>query len=162
MRPLEAEEGTQVQSTTRRSRQQSPPAGDYECQPAKSRFMSVSPAPAEPFRGNAPDRRRASRATGSRSRRARCWAGSGATPKRGPGEFDLAGHAGCDRQHPIGAGEIAALPGRLARQRNRFLIVPSDELGIGGNAVIDRGRGIARALADGALRRRIGILHRPL
>lgn len=77
--------------------------------------------------------------------------------KRGPGEFDLAGHAGRDRQHPIGAGEIAALTGRLTRQRNRFLIVPSDELGVGRNAVLDRGRGIARALADGALRRRIGI-----
>ena len=77
--------------------------------------------------------------------------------KRAPGEFDLAGHAGGDRQHPIGAGEVAALPGRLARQCNRFLIVPSDELGVGRNAVIDRGRGVARALADGALRRRIGV-----
>ena len=44
--------------------------------------------------------------------------------ERGLRDLDLAGHAGGDRQHAIGAGEIAALADRLARKRDRFVIVP--------------------------------------
>ena len=59
--------------------------------------------------------------------------------ERGFRDLDLAGHAGGDRQHAVGAGEVAALADRLARKRDRFTIVPADELGVGGDAMVDRG-----------------------
>ena len=58
--------------------------------------------------------------------------------QRSPGEFDLSGHPGRDRQHPVGAGKIAALSRRLARKCNCLLIVLPDELCVGSNAMIDR------------------------
>jgi hypothetical protein len=67
-------------------------------------------------------------------------------------DLGVSGHAGGDRQYPVGAGQIAALPDGVARKRNRLGIVSPDKLGIGGDAVIDCQRRIARRLPDGALR----------
>ena len=55
------------------------------------------------------------------------------------------GHARRGRQHPVGADEIAALSDSLARQPDRLLVVASNELGVGGDAVIDCRERIARA-----------------
>ena len=53
-------------------------------------------------------------------------------------------HAGGSGQHAVGADEIAALTDRLARQPHRLIIIASDELGVGGDAAIDRRKRIAR------------------
>jgi hypothetical protein len=61
------------------------------------------------------------------------------------GDIILSGHARRGRQHPVGADEIAALSDSLARQPDRLLVVASNELGVGGDAVIDCRERIARA-----------------
>ena len=53
-------------------------------------------------------------------------------------------HRGGGGQHPVGADEIAALPDALAREPDRLLIVARDEMGIGGDAAIDRRERVAR------------------
>src|SRR5712664_2189504 len=67
-------------------------------------------------------------------------------------DLGLAGHAGGHRQYPVGAGEIAALTDRLARKSDSLLVVSSDKLRVSGDAVVDRGRGVARAQSNGTLR----------
>src|SRR5262249_48155569 len=57
----------------------------------------------------------------------------------------LSCHAGGSGEHAVGANEIAALPDGLARQLHRLVVVASDELGVGGDAGIDRREWIARA-----------------
>ena len=61
----------------------------------------------------------------------------------------------------MGADEIAALAERLARQADRFLVVAADILAIGGDTVIDRGKGIARREPQGLARGAIALLPAP-
>ena len=63
----------------------------------------------------------------------------------GRGDVDLSRHASGNRQHPITAGEIAALPDGFARKPDSVLIVLADKLRIGRDTVLDRREGIARA-----------------
>ena len=63
--------------------------------------------------------------------------------KRGLGGIGIAGHAEGSRQHAMGADEVAALAQRFARQADRLGVVAADILAIGGDAAIDRGKGIA-------------------
>src|SRR5436190_3340137 len=76
-------------------------------------------------------------------------------------DLGLPGHAGGHRQYPVGAGEIAALTDRLARQGDSLLVVSSDKLRIGGDSVINRGRRVARAQSNGTLRGFMGFLPTP-
>ena len=86
-----------------------------------------------------------------RSRRARCSAARGAAPAARLSRVScLAGHARGGGEHPVGADEIAALAQRLARQPHRLVIIASEELGVGGDADIDRRKRIARAQSQRA------------
>ena len=58
----------------------------------------------------------------------------------------------------MGADEITTLTYRLARQAHRLLIISSDELGVGGNAAIDRRERVARAQPPRAASGLIGVL----
>ncbi len=57
----------------------------------------------------------------------------------------FAGHAGGCRQYAMGADEVAALADALAREPHGFFVVAPDILRIGGDAIEDRGKRIARA-----------------
>ncbi len=61
----------------------------------------------------------------------------------------LSRHARGGGQHAMCADEVAALAQRLARQPDRFVIVPAQKLGVGGDAVIDRRIRIAWAQSQG-------------
>jgi hypothetical protein len=65
--------------------------------------------------------------------------------QRGPGDLDLSRHTSGNRQHPISAGEIAALPDGFARKTDSFMVVLSDKLRIGRDTVVNRRERIARA-----------------
>ena len=69
--------------------------------------------------------------------------GAPETFERGLGGVRAAGHAEGSRQHAVGADEIGALPQPFARQADRLRVIPADILTIGGDAAIDRGKGIA-------------------
>src|SRR5262249_84498 len=58
-------------------------------------------------------------------------------------DLSLSGHAGSGREHPVGADHTAPLADALARMPHRLLVVAADELGVGGNAVVDRREWIA-------------------
>src|SRR5258705_8796574 len=51
--------------------------------------------------------------------------------------------AGGGRQHTMSADEIGALPERLVRKADGLFVVVSNELGIGGDAMINCGERIA-------------------
>ena len=63
--------------------------------------------------------------------------------ERGFGGVGAAGHAEGGRQHAVGADKVGALPQRFARQADRLRVILADILAIGGDAAIDRGKGIA-------------------
>src|SRR3954463_4735930 len=63
--------------------------------------------------------------------------------ERGFGSISAAGHAESSRQHAVSTDEIGALPQRLTRQADRLRVILADILAIGGDAAIDRGKGIA-------------------
>ena len=77
------------------------------------------------------------------------------------GHSALPGHARGGGQYTVSPHEIATLPDAFARQPHRFIVIVSDELGIGGDAIVDCGQWIARAQAQGALHRRCGLLPTP-
>ena len=81
--------------------------------------------------------------------------------QRGCGDIVLAGHAGGGGEHSVGADEIAALTDALARQPHRLVVIASDELGVGGDAVVDRRKRIARAQPQRAARGRVAFLPAP-
>jgi len=57
----------------------------------------------------------------------------------------IASHTGRCRENAVAADEIAALPQRLAGEADRLVVVAADELGISGNAIIQRRGRIPRA-----------------
>ena len=59
------------------------------------------------------------------------------------GGVSAAGHAEGSRQHAVGTDKIASLPQRFTREANRLHVIFTDILAIGGDAAIDRGKGIA-------------------
>ena len=65
--------------------------------------------------------------------------------ERGRGDLGLSGQAGGRGEHAVGADEIAAFPDTLARKTHCLVVVAPDELGIGGDAVINRRERIPRA-----------------
>jgi len=65
--------------------------------------------------------------------------------QRGRGDLDLSRHTSGNRQHPISAGEIAALPDGFARKTNSVMVVPADKLRIGCDTKVNRREWIARA-----------------
>src|SRR6478752_6814956 len=65
--------------------------------------------------------------------------------ERGPGDFDLTGHAGGGGEDTVGAGVIAAQADGDARQPYRLIVIAPDELGHGGRAVKLRRERVARA-----------------
>jgi len=78
--------------------------------------------------------------------------------KCGGRDFGLSDHAGGDRQDPVSAGEIAAQTDRLARKTYGLRVVFPDKLGVGGDAVINRGKRVARAQPQRTLRGFTGFL----
>src|SRR5271169_2339237 len=62
----------------------------------------------------------------------------------------MPGHAGSGGQDAMAADEIAALPQGLLRQADRRVVVATDELGVGGDAVIERREWIAGTEPQGA------------
>jgi hypothetical protein len=64
--------------------------------------------------------------------------------ERGLGSVSAAFHAEGSRQHAVGADKVGTLPQRLTRQADRLRVILADILAIGGDAAIDRGKGIAR------------------
>src|SRR5690242_10434185 len=77
------------------------------------------------------------------------------TLEGGLGGLNVAFHAERGRQHAVGADEVGALAQRLPRQTDRLRVILADILAVGGNAAIDRGKGIAgrefQRLARGAI-----------
>jgi hypothetical protein len=47
-------------------------------------------------------------------------------------------------EHPVSADEITALSDTFARKTHRFAVVAADELGVGGDPIIDRRKRVAR------------------
>ena len=64
--------------------------------------------------------------------------------QRGFGGVSAAGHAEGSGQHAVGADKIASLAQRFTREADRLRVIAADILAIGGDAAIDRGKGIAR------------------
>src|SRR6195256_5366008 len=77
------------------------------------------------------------------------------------GDIVLSGHARSGRQYPVGADEIAALSDALARKTHSLVVVAPDELGIGGDAVIDRRERIARTQPQRTARGQVGLFPTP-
>ena len=61
----------------------------------------------------------------------------------------------------MSADEIAALSDTLARKTHCLLVVAADELGVGGDPVIDRRIRVARTQTDSAARGLVGFLPAP-
>ena len=81
--------------------------------------------------------------------------------QRGFGDIVLTGHASGGSEHPVGADEIAALPNAVAGKTHRLVVVAPDELGVGGDAVVNRRKRIARAQPQRAARGQVAFLPAP-
>jgi len=81
-----------------------------------------------------------------------------AAPGRAAG---AAGHAGGGGEHTKCADEIAALANALARKAHRLLVIASDELGVGGDTAMCRGKGIAGTQPQGVTRGQITFFPTP-
>ena len=77
------------------------------------------------------------------------------------GDIMLSGHAGGGSQHTMPADEIAALPDSLVRQTDGFVVVVADELGVGGDTIIERGERIAWTEPQRATRGQIAFFPAP-
>src|SRR5947209_12546379 len=76
----------------------------------------------------------------------------------GGSEFGLSGHDPGGGEHAVAAAEIASLTDGLARQPHRLIVIASNELRVCGDAHIDGREWIARAQAERAADRPIGVL----
>jgi hypothetical protein len=64
-------------------------------------------------------------------------------------------------EHAVSADEIAALSDALARKAHRLVVVAPDELGVGGDPLIDRRKRIARAQPQRTARGQVASSQRP-
>src|SRR6516165_11874143 len=60
----------------------------------------------------------------------------------------MIGHGGRSGKHAVGTDEIRTQTQPLAGETDRLLVVSADELAVGSNSIVDRGKGIPRAQAQ--------------
>ena len=81
--------------------------------------------------------------------------------QRGRGDRAQTGHASRSGEDPVRADEIGTFADALSRQPHRLIVIASDELPVGGDAMIDRRKRVARAQPQRATRGRDAFLPTP-
>src|SRR4029079_329085 len=104
--------------------------------------LSQAGAP-KPFQIMRPVRLVLERQSGREPRERDVGLGAAELWQRGFGGVSAAGHAEGSGQHAVGADKIASLAQRFTREADPLRVIAADILAIGGDAAIDRGKGIA-------------------